>query len=154
MKPQTSALTRRIRRILSQINGKDIPKDEPLSLDQVESIRMGTTVSTNALLERNGERCALITSKGWGDVLLIGMQGMSEPSIWTGLDAADAQHDQTSSISPYASLRSSTMKLSRSVGRIGFLSVRGVGTAVLMLGRRADHTTAVASFAQGRCSDQ
>jgi hypothetical protein len=36
---------------------------------------MGTTVSTNALLERRGERCALITSKGWGDVLLIGMQG-------------------------------------------------------------------------------
>jgi 5-oxoprolinase (ATP-hydrolysing) len=54
-----------------------MPKDEPLSLDQVESIRMGTTVSTNALLERNGERCALITSKGWGDVLLIGMQGES-----------------------------------------------------------------------------
>jgi hypothetical protein len=41
----------------------------------IESIRMGTTVSTNALLERRGERCALITSKGWGDVLLIGMQG-------------------------------------------------------------------------------
>lgn len=36
---------------------------------------MGTTVSTNALLERRGEKCALITSKGWKDVLLIGMQG-------------------------------------------------------------------------------
>lgn len=40
---------------------------------------MGTTVSTNALLERNGEKCALVTSKGFGDVLLIGMQG--EPYI-------------------------------------------------------------------------
>ena len=44
-------------------------------MDQIESIRMGTTVSTNALLERNGEKCALITSKGYGDVLLIGTQG-------------------------------------------------------------------------------
>lgn len=66
-----------IRRILSQLDpdAPPIPKDQLLSLDKVESIRMGTTVSTNALLERKGEKCALITSKGWGDVLLIGMQG-------------------------------------------------------------------------------
>jgi 5-oxoprolinase (ATP-hydrolysing) len=72
----------RIRRILSQISpdGTPIPKDQLLSLDQVESIRMGTTVSTNALLERKGEKCALITSKGWNDVLLIGMQGTQIPS--------------------------------------------------------------------------
>lgn len=65
----------RIRRILSELEGRDIPKGQKLSLERIESIRMGTTVSTNALLERRGERCALITSKGWGDVLLIGMQG-------------------------------------------------------------------------------
>jgi len=73
--PNRLVANNRIRRILSQIEGKDIPKDELLSLDAVESIRMGTTVSTNALLERKGEKCALVTSKGWGDVLLIGMQG-------------------------------------------------------------------------------
>jgi 5-oxoprolinase (ATP-hydrolysing) len=71
-------LTRRIRRILNRINqgGRQIGKDEAIPLDQIESIRMGTTVSTNALLERNGEKCALVTSKGYGDVLLIGTQGM------------------------------------------------------------------------------
>lgn len=69
-----------IRRILSELEGKEIPKDQKLSLDRVESVRMGTTVSTNALLERNGERCALITSKGWGDVCLIGMQ--ARPDIF------------------------------------------------------------------------
>ena len=75
-------MTCRIRRILSQLDpdSPQVPKDQPLSLDQVESIRMGTTVSTNALLERKGERCALITSKGWGDVLLIGMQGEPNPT--------------------------------------------------------------------------
>jgi 5-oxoprolinase (ATP-hydrolysing) len=63
--------------VLSRLGGEDtsIPKDQPLSLDQIESIRMGTTVSTNALLERKGERCALVTSKGYGDALLIGTQG-------------------------------------------------------------------------------
>jgi N-methylhydantoinase A/oxoprolinase/acetone carboxylase beta subunit len=54
---------------------KPIPRDQLLSLDRIESIRMGTTVSTNALLERKGERCALVTSKGWKNVLEIGMQG-------------------------------------------------------------------------------
>lgn len=60
---------------MSILGNKEIPKGEKLSLDLVESVRMGTTVSTNALLERRGERCALVTSKGWGDVLQIGMQG-------------------------------------------------------------------------------
>ncbi|ORY28998.1 Hydantoinase B/oxoprolinase-domain-containing protein [Naematelia encephala] len=76
------APTEAIRRILSQLEpgGEQLPKDQPLSLDRIESIRMGTTVSTNALLERRGEKCALITSKGWGDVLLIGMQ--ARPDIF------------------------------------------------------------------------
>lgn len=33
---------------------------------------MGTTVATNALLERKGEPCALIITKGFGDLLTIG----------------------------------------------------------------------------------
>jgi len=63
-----------IRRILEKVSGKPISQDEKLSLDSVESIRMGTTVSTNALLERKGERCALLTTKGYKDVMKIGMQ--------------------------------------------------------------------------------
>ncbi|EIW72692.1 hypothetical protein TREMEDRAFT_67004 [Tremella mesenterica DSM 1558] len=76
------APTEAIRRILSQLqpDRKPVPKHQPLSLDKIESIRMGTTVSTNALLERQGEKCALVTSKGWGDVLLIGMQ--ARPDIF------------------------------------------------------------------------
>ena len=33
---------------------------------------MGTTVATNALLERKGERCALVITKGFRDLLVIG----------------------------------------------------------------------------------
>jgi 5-oxoprolinase (ATP-hydrolysing) len=37
-------------------------------------IRMGTTLATNALLERKGVPCALVTTRGLGDVLAIGTQ--------------------------------------------------------------------------------
>lgn len=38
----------------------------------LESVRMGTTVATNALLERKGEASALLITKGFGDLLTIG----------------------------------------------------------------------------------
>lgn len=41
---------------------------------------MGTTVATNALLERKGHKCALVTTKGFKDVLVIGNQ--SRPHIF------------------------------------------------------------------------
>jgi 5-oxoprolinase (ATP-hydrolysing) len=40
----------------------------------VAEVRMGTTVATNALLERKGERLALAISRGFGDALRIGYQ--------------------------------------------------------------------------------
>ena len=40
----------------------------------VDSIKMGTTVATNALLERKGERTLLAITRGFADVLLIGNQ--------------------------------------------------------------------------------
>lgn len=42
------------------------------------SVRMGTTVATNALLERKGERTALVTTGGFADVLRIGTQARPE----------------------------------------------------------------------------
>ena len=35
---------------------------------------MGTTVATNALLERKGERTVLVITRGFGDALRIGYQ--------------------------------------------------------------------------------
>lgn len=54
--------------------GVEIPQGTPLDLTSIESVRMGTTVATNALLERKGERVALLITKGFGDLLLIGNQ--------------------------------------------------------------------------------
>ncbi|MDM8558745.1 hydantoinase B/oxoprolinase family protein [Candidatus Parabeggiatoa sp. HSG14] len=48
--------------------------NEPLPTHQIATIKMGTTVATNALLERKGERTVLLITKGFGDALRIGYQ--------------------------------------------------------------------------------
>ncbi len=52
----------------------EIAHDELLPVDQIESVKMGTTVATNALLERQGEPTVLVTTKGFADALRIGYQ--------------------------------------------------------------------------------
>ena len=48
--------------------------DEPIPTGRIDVVKMGTTVATNALLERQGEKTVLVTTKGLGDVLRIGTQ--------------------------------------------------------------------------------
>ena len=69
-----------IRRILEQVTGQLHPRDVPVSTSHIGYIRMGTTVATNALLERKGEPTALIITKGFQDLLYIGNQ--SRPRIF------------------------------------------------------------------------
>ena len=47
---------------------------EAISADLVECVKMGTTVATNALLERKGEPTLLVTTRGFRDALRIGYQ--------------------------------------------------------------------------------
>ncbi|GME53176.1 Hydantoinase/oxoprolinase [Neofusicoccum parvum] len=69
-----------IRRLLEKFTGNDIPRGQPLDTSKIESIRMGTTVATNALLERKGEDIAMVVTKGFKDCLEIGNQ--SRPNIF------------------------------------------------------------------------
>ena len=55
-----------IRRVLARDGGS------------ISEVRMGTTVATNALLERKGERVALAITRGFGDALRIGYQARPE----------------------------------------------------------------------------
>src|SRR5205814_4344696 len=41
---------------------------------RIGSVKMGTTVATNALLERKGDRTLLVTTEGFRDALAIGYQ--------------------------------------------------------------------------------
>ncbi|CAF1450520.1 unnamed protein product [Adineta steineri] len=67
------APTEAIRRLLKQ-------ESFPLNPADVDWIRMGTTVATNALLERKGERVALLVTNGFRDLLYIGNQ--SRPKLF------------------------------------------------------------------------
>lgn len=78
--PSFSAPREGIRKILEIATGRPHPRSELVPTDRIESIRMGTTVATNALLERKGEPCALLITKGFRDLLHIGNQ--SRPDIF------------------------------------------------------------------------
>jgi 5-oxoprolinase (ATP-hydrolysing) len=53
---------------------------EPIPPDRIGAVKMGTTVATNALLERKGERTLLVTTRGFRDALKIGYQ--ARPKIF------------------------------------------------------------------------
>ena len=69
-----------IRRLLSKFTGREVPRGEALDTSKIESIRMGTTVATNALLERKGGKIAMVVTEGFKDCLEIGNQ--SRPKIF------------------------------------------------------------------------
>src|SRR5215510_13927702 len=53
---------------------------EPIPSGTIGAVKMGTTVTTNALLERHGERTLLLTTRGFRDALKIGYQ--ARPKIF------------------------------------------------------------------------
>src|ERR1700735_1192205 len=57
-----------IRRLLGLVPG------EPITAQRVSCVKMGSTVATNALLERKGERTALVITRGFRDALRIATQ--------------------------------------------------------------------------------
>jgi 5-oxoprolinase (ATP-hydrolysing) len=75
------APTEGIRRVLQEFDSEtDYPRGLPVQTYKIGSIRMGTTVATNALLERDGAPMALVITKGFADILQIGDQ--SRPNIF------------------------------------------------------------------------
>ncbi|MBA0051040.1 5-oxoprolinase [Streptomyces sp. AJS327] len=52
----------------------EVPPGEPVPADRVDAVKMGTTVATNALLERQGEPTVLVITEGFGDALRIAYQ--------------------------------------------------------------------------------
>ncbi|MEG3848160.1 hydantoinase B/oxoprolinase family protein [Microcoleus sp. herbarium19] len=70
----TDAAVQGIRDILG------IPADVPIPAAEIAAVKMGTTVATNALLERKGDRTILLITKGFRDALRIGYQ--NRPNIF------------------------------------------------------------------------
>ena len=59
-----------IRRIL------DLTKNQPIPKSSINSIRIGTTIATNTLLERKGNPTVLVITKGFKDLLKIKNQDL------------------------------------------------------------------------------
>jgi len=57
-----------------------LENDQTIPASKVGAVKMGTTVATNALLERKGDPTALLVTKGMGDILEIGYQ--TRPDIF------------------------------------------------------------------------
>ncbi|TDL23523.1 5-oxoprolinase [Rickenella mellea] len=74
------APTEGIRRILEIVTGEKIPRKTLLNTKKIDYIRLSTTVATNALLERKGQKHVLLITRGFKDLLLIGNQ--SRPKIF------------------------------------------------------------------------
>ncbi|MGI9625179.1 MAG: hydantoinase B/oxoprolinase family protein [Acidimicrobiales bacterium] len=70
----SDAATEGIRRLLG------VPAGLPLPSESIQEVKMGTTVATNALLERQGEPTVFVTTRGFGDSLRIGYQ--ARPDIF------------------------------------------------------------------------
>lgn len=67
-----------MRRIIAEVEQSSSTN---LNLDgKIEIARMGTTIGTNALLQRKGDRCALVTNQGFKDAIKIGYQ--NRPDIF------------------------------------------------------------------------
>src|SRR5258706_757722 len=52
----------------------EIPAGKPIPVEKIEAVKMGTTVATNALLERKGEPTVLFITRGFRDQLRIAYQ--------------------------------------------------------------------------------
>jgi 5-oxoprolinase (ATP-hydrolysing) len=52
----------------------ELPPGTPIPPARIGAVKMGTTVATNALLERRGERTLLVVTRGFGDALRIAYQ--------------------------------------------------------------------------------
>ena len=61
--------------VLAGIRGLlGVPDGQPIPAERIGSVRLGTTVATNALLERRGEPTVLVITRGFRDALRIGYQ--------------------------------------------------------------------------------
>ncbi|KAI2787786.1 hypothetical protein POX_f08163 [Penicillium oxalicum] len=137
-----------IRRILSKFTGREIPRREPMDTSLIQSIRMGTTVATNALLERKGEIIALVVSKGFRNCLQIGNQ--SRPRIFDlAIKRPDVLYKEVIEIDERVTLedytedpeRRSTETLPRDRAEADAEVVRGLSSEAIRVLKRPDEKT-------------
>ncbi|POR46444.1 5-oxoprolinase (ATP-hydrolysing) [Paraburkholderia eburnea] len=128
--------------------------DEPITPRDVEMVKMGTTVATNALLERKGEAVALVTTRGFRDVLRIAYQ--NRPRLFD-LDIAmpEALYERVVEIDERVSAQGDiveTLDLDRagkSLREVYEAGIRALAIVLIHGYRHTAHESALATLARG-----
>ncbi|ARF54123.1 hydantoinase B/oxoprolinase family protein [Streptomyces gilvosporeus] len=139
--------------------------DEPVPAERVSVVKMGTTVATNALLERTGEPTVLLITEGFRDALRIAYQ--NRPRIFDRrIVLPEALYDRVIEVPERIGAHGETVRpLDADAVRAALIRARADGlrsaAVVLLHGyRHADHEKAVAElarragFAQVSCSHE
>ncbi|HEY3948724.1 hydantoinase B/oxoprolinase family protein [Phenylobacterium sp.] len=136
-----------MRRILGAAPGAPFPAD------RVESIKMGTTVATNALLERAGARTLFVATEGFADSVLIGDQARPElfaltivrpPPLYSGVVTADERLDAEGGVVRALDREALTAKLRAAVAE----GYRSCAIALLHADLNPDHERAAGEIAR------
>ena len=123
---------------IRNVLGLDV--DAVIPSDQLESVKMGTTVATNALLERRGDRTALVINQGFADALRIGYQ--NRPDIFARhIQLPDMLYEQVVEVDCRVDARGKVLRpIDRSRVQAGLRTVADSGIAsiaiILMHGYR------------------
>lgn len=139
--------------------------DEPVPADRVSAVKMGTTVATNALLERRGEPTVLVITEGFRDALRIAYQ--NRPRLFDRrILLPEAVYERVIEVPERIDARGRTVRtLDRAAVAERLCAARDDGLSsaavVLMHGyRHPDHEKAVAAearaagFTQISCSHE
>ncbi|MGW8555296.1 hydantoinase B/oxoprolinase family protein [Streptomyces tubercidicus] len=139
--------------------------DEPVPAERVSVVKMGTTVATNALLERKGEPTALLITEGFRDALRIAYQ--NRPRIFDRrIVLPEALYDRVIEVPERIGARGGLVRpldvdtVRRALIRARADGLRSAAVVLLHGYRHAEHERAVAElarragFAQVSCSHE
>jgi len=136
-----------IRDVLEMAPGDSLP------VDLIHSVKMGTTVATNALLERQGEPTLLVTTAGFADALRIGYQ--ARPDIFAiDIVLPEMLHTRTLEVHERVAADGTVVTpLDEEAARSGLLEAHAAGfdsvAIVLMHGyRHIDHEERLGEIAR------
>ena len=133
--------------------------NEAIPLDKIETVKMGTTVATNALLERQGEPTLLVTTKGFADILRIGYQ--TRPDLFAlDIELPEMLYDDVLEVDERMSAEGETLiELDEEAARISLQKAlsRGINSVAIVLlhgYRYTDHEARLAVIARELGFDQ
>ena len=125
----------------------------PLPVADVAAVKMGTTVATNALLERKGEPTLLVATEGFADALRIGYQ--SRPRLFAlRIDLPDMLFDRVVEARERVGPRGDVLvpldrdAARRDLERAFAAGLRSVAVALIHGYRHPDHERAIGDIAR------